>query len=400
MRHLLALAFAIISGLAAATGARAQAQAEVTIPIALVTEERDRRLPISRLSILPADAGARGAELAIADNNTTGRFTKQSFALKPYKLAKGGDPKALVEQIAKDGVGLVVADARAETLLAMADAATGKPMLLMNVSAEDIRLRDEDCRANVAHIAPSLDMLTDALTQFLVWKKWARWFLLAGSNPPDIAYADALRRSAKKFGAKIVVEKSYDVKDASAQTDSGHAQVQKQLAVLTQTSTEYDVLVVADQSEIFGPYVPFRGWSPRPVAGTSGLFAASWHPAHEQWGATQMQNRFATLAGRTLTPLDYHAWLAVRSVGEAATRAKSGEFGPIRDYILGKDFAIAAFKGQKLNFRPWNLQMRQPIAVATFELPVSWSPQEGFLHQRTEVDTLGLDEPETKCKLR
>ena len=398
MRHFLALAFVIICGGATTTGALAQA--DVTIPIALISEERERFLPISRLSMLPPDAGTRGAELAINDNNTTGRFTKQSFTLKPYKLAKGGDPKALIDQVARDGIGLVLADARAETLLSMADAASGKPMLLMNIGAKETRLRDVDCRANLAHVAPSLDMLTDALTQFLVWKKWSRWFLLSGANPEDIAYADALRRSAKKFGARVVTEKSYDVKDASARTDSGHAQVQQQLAVLTQTSTEYDVLMVADESEIFGPYVPFRSWSPRPVAGTSGLTAASWHPAHEQWGATQMQNRFTALAGRTMLPLDYHAWVAVRAIGEAATRVKSGEFSAIRDYILGKEFGIAAFKGQKLSFRPWNLQLRQPIVVATFELPVSWSPQEGFLHQRAEVDTLGIDEPETKCKLR
>jgi hypothetical protein len=28
------------------------------------------------------------------------------------------------------------------------------------------------------------------------------------------------------------------------------------------------------------------------------------------------------------------------------------------------------------------------------------SPQPGFLHQHSEVDTLGIDEPESKCKLQ
>jgi ABC transporter substrate binding protein (PQQ-dependent alcohol dehydrogenase system) len=74
--------------------------------------------------------------------------------------------------------------------------------------------------------------------------------------------------------------------------------VQQQMAVFTQITDDYDVAVVADESEIFGPYLPFRTWSPRPVAGTSGLVPMSWHPAHEQWGATQMQNRFHRLAGR------------------------------------------------------------------------------------------------------
>jgi len=31
---------------------------------------------------------------------------------------------------------------------------------------------------------------------------------------------------------------------------------------------------------------------------------------------------------------------------------------------------------------------------------LSVSPQEGFLHQTSELDTLGLDKPETKCRLK
>jgi ABC transporter substrate binding protein (PQQ-dependent alcohol dehydrogenase system) len=370
------------------------------IPIAIIKAERDRPLPISRLNAVPGDAGVRGAELAVKDNNTTGRFTKQSFSLKRYDLPKSGDAAALIEQIANEGTSLVLVDGSAERLIALADAARGKPLLLFNLGASDARLREEDCRANVIHIAPSRAMLTDALAQFLVLKKWTRWFLISGANQDDKAYADAVRNSAKKFGARIVAEKLYADSDATTRTDTGHTQVQQQMAVFTQISTEHDVIVVADESEIFGPFVAYRSWSPRPVAGTSGLVPMSWHAAHEQWGATQIQNRFFTLAGRVMTPLDFHGWLAARAVGEAATRTKSGAFGAIRDYLLGSDFGVAAFKGQKVSVRPWDLQLRQPIAVATTELPVSWSPQPGFLHQRSELDTLGIDAPESKCKLR
>lgn len=370
------------------------------VRIGFVKAERDRQIPISRLHILPDDAGLRGAELAIADNNTTGRFTKQSFELKSYALPKGGDAAALVAEIAKDGIGFVLVDAEAAPLLALSDAARGSDMLLFNLDATDTSLRAEDCRANIVHVAPSRDMLADALAQFLVLKQWTRWFLISGANQPDKAFADALRQSAKKFGAQIVEEKAYAVTDASARTDSGHAQVQQQMASFTQVTANHDVLVVADESEIFGPYLPFRTWHARPVAGTSGLMPMSWHPANEQWGATQMQNRFQRLANRFMTSRDYHGWLAARAVGEAATRAKSAEFAPLRDYLLGGEFGVAAFKGQKVSIRKWNQQVRQPVAVATTELPVSWSPQPGFLHQHAEVDTLGIDEPENRCTLQ
>jgi ABC transporter substrate binding protein (PQQ-dependent alcohol dehydrogenase system) len=146
--------------------------------------------------------------------------------------------------------------------------------------------------------------------------------------------------------------------------------------------------------------VPFRTYDPRPVAGTAGLTATSWHPAHEQWGATQMQNRFQRFAKRFMWPVDYQAWVAVRAIGEAATRLHSGAFGPVNDYIRGKDFNLAAFKGQKVTFRRWDGQLRQPILITGPDLPVSSSPQAGFLHKDAEVDTLGVDEPETKCRFK
>ena len=65
--------------------------------------------------------------------------------------------------------------------------------------------------------------------------------------------------------------------------------------------------------------------------------------------------------------------------------------------MLSDKFEIAAFKGQKLTFRTWNGQLRQPLFVATDKLHVTVSPQPGFLHRKSELDTLGIDEPETKC---
>ncbi len=127
----------VTAGVTIMVGEARAATEAVTIPIALVKAERDRLLPISRLNIVPDDAGLRGAELATTDNNTTGRFTKQSFSLKRYDLPKSGDAAALIEQIANDGIGFVLVDASAERLLALADAARGKPMLLFNLEARE-----------------------------------------------------------------------------------------------------------------------------------------------------------------------------------------------------------------------------------------------------------------------
>jgi ABC transporter substrate binding protein (PQQ-dependent alcohol dehydrogenase system) len=101
-----------------------------------------------------------------------------------------------------------------------------------------------------------------------------------------------------------------------------------------------------------------------------------------------------------MTAHDMQAWTAVRMIGEAAARTSSGDSGKMLAYIKSPEFSIAAFKGQKLTIRDWNLQLRQPILLFDGRNTVSVSPQEGFLHQVSELDTLGLDRPETKCKLK
>ena len=145
------------------------------------------------------------------------------------------------------------------------------------------------------------------------------------------------------------------------------------------------------------PIVPFRTWMPRPVAGTAGLIPSGWHPASEQWGGTQIQNRFEKATGRRMLSKDMAAWTAVRIVGEAATRTHSADRQRSKPSSAADEFSIAAFKGQKLTFRNWNWQLRQPIFLGDGRSVVSTSPQEGFLHQFSELDTLGVDQPETKC---
>jgi ABC transporter substrate binding protein (PQQ-dependent alcohol dehydrogenase system) len=219
-----------------------------------------------------------------------------------------------------------------------------------------------------------------------------------GPTEQDKLYADALRRSAKRFGAKIVEERTFQYDSGSRRTDGGFEQVQQQIPTFTQNAPDYHVLVVADEGNLFGDYLPYRTWDARPVAGTAGLTAESWHPAIELWGGTQFQNRFKRLADRTMRPIDYNAWLAVRMVGEAASRTKSADYKDLIGYIKGPNFDVAGFKGVGLSLRNWNGQIREPILVTTPKMLVSVSPQQGFLHQSSELDTLGVDKPETKCQ--
>jgi ABC transporter substrate binding protein (PQQ-dependent alcohol dehydrogenase system) len=381
---------------ALATSAQAADPAEVRIGYLRLT------VPKITLSLLqmPADNdGVAGALVAIDDNNTTGKFLNQRFTLEEVRLKDKDDPAAAAAALADRGVSLVVADLPAEELLKAADAARARGLTLFNAGAIDDSLREQDCRANVIHTAPSRSMLADGLAQYLAWKQWRRWLLVVGSHPADKLFAEALKRAARRFGARIVAERVFEDTGGARRTDSGVVQVQRQIPVFTQEAPAYDVLVAADESEVFANYLPYRTWDPRPVAGSAGLVPVSWDASHGQWGAYQIQNRFMARFSRRMTALDMQAWSAVRMIGEAASRAKSAETKDVVAYLKGPEFALAAFKGQRLTLRDWNLQLRQPILLADGRMVVSVSPQEGFLHQVSELDTLGVDRPESKCKL-
>lgn len=368
-----------------------------TIAAALLRVEHERPLPISRLDLPPEDLGFAGARLGTADNNTTGSFMGQDFTLAEFS-APPDEAVAALEQAMAGGSSFIVTMANAETTLALADAA-GDRALVLNALAPDDLLRGEKCRANLLHLAPSRSMLTDALAQFLAVKRWGDWFLIEGTHPGDALLADAYRGSAKKFGQRIVEERLYEDTGGARRTDSGHVQVQAQMPVFTQEAADHDVVVAADENEVFSSYLPYHTWDPRPVAGSAGLTPTTWHPAHEAWGATQVQRRFEEAAGRRMWPEDYNAWMAVRVLGEAATRTQASDYPTLLDYILGPEFELAAFKGQAVTFRPWDGQLRQPVLLANDNVVVSVSPQDQFVHQVSHLDTLGSDEPETACAI-
>ena len=360
----------------------------------------EKKATISLLDYPPDNDGVAGARLALEDNNTTGKFLNQRFVMEEARVKDGTDPTDTILRLADHGISFFIVDLSADMLLKAAEAGRGRGLVFFNAGAIDDRLREEDCRADVIHTAPTRSMLADGLAQYLVFKRWLRWLLVVGSHETDKLFADAIRRSAGRFGAKIVQERVFEDTGGERRTDSGLVQIQRQIPLFLQGAPAHDVVVAADESEVFASYLPYRTRDPRPVAGSAGLIPKSWDAAHDQWGANQLQNRFMQSFSRRMTALDMQAWSAARMIGEAATRVKSGDPHTILAYLKGPDFGLAAFKGQKLTLRDWNLQLRQPILLADGRTIVSVSPQEGFLHQFSELDTLGIDRPETKCRLK
>ncbi len=373
--------------------------AELSVTITYLGREEEPKVPLSLVEPILADEGLRGVQQGVADNETTGRFLKHHYTLKERLLPRDADLAAAFAEAVAAGERLFVVDLKAEDLVKLAPLADQAGALLLNSRAEDDVLRTSQCFKSTFNVAPSRAMKADALLQYLVWKRWTRLFLIAGSHPEDKLLAEAYRHSARKFGAKIVAERTYEDTGGARRTDTGHVQVQTQMPVFTQGAPEFDVIVAADEADVFAEYLPYRTWDARPVTGSAGLVPSNWSRVHEQWGGTQLQRRFEKVTGRPMTERDYNAWLAVRAIGEAVTRSQNAEPAALHDYMLGPSFEVGGFKGQGLSFRRWNQQMRQPILLVTPRMLVSVSPQDQFLHQRTPLDTLGFDEPESSCHL-
>jgi len=371
---------------------------EGAVQIGWLSEAIKRSLPLSYLDQPPGDEGIQGARLGIDDNNTTGRFTGQSFALIESIVPEGGDLAAGLRQLGARGARLVVTDLAAPQLLSVTGMPEAQGITFFNTGSADDRLRGEDCRADILHLLPSRAMLADALVQYLVAKRWQDLLLVVGHGEGDHEFAADIRHAAQKFQAHIVQEKPWTFIPGARRTDTGHFAIQAEVARFTQ-GISYDVLVVADEEDEFGDDLSYRTFDPRPVAGTQGLVPSAWARPHEQWGATQLQERFLHQAKRWMTDRDYAAWMAVRAIGEAATRSKSVDPAAIVSFMRGDRFELAAYKGARLSFRSWDGQLRQPILLADARSLVSVSPQPGFLHQFSELDTLGIDQPETKCRM-
>lgn len=369
----------------------AAAQADTTLSIGYLSVEAPRPPVLSNLDPMPDDLGVAGAILGIGDNNTTGRFLGQIYTLSPKAVGLGDDAVAAARVLLAQSPYLVL-DAPPKVQLAIADLPEARGAILFNTSAGDEALRDTDCRRNLLHTLPSYAMRTDALAQVFVEKRWTDLVMISGGQDSDIAYAQAMRTSLAKFGLKLSAEKNWL---ANADMRRNAAQ---EVPLFTQDFGDYDALIVADEAGDFGRYILYNTWAARPVVGSEGLSAVTWSPVIEQWGAAQLQSRFFKSAAREMEPQDYAAWAAVRTLGEAMTRTTSNDPKTLRDYILSDRFELAGFKGRPMTYRSWNGQLRQPIAVVHPRAMVAQAPLEGFLHRGNELDTLGLDKPESKCE--
>ena len=364
-------------------------------------KEYPEPLPLSYAEKPIPDKGIQGARLMLKEANQAGNFVGNAFELIEALVPKDGDVVAKAMELLASGERFFITDLEPADLLAVADLPEAKDAVIMNIRSSATKLRQEDCRINVFHVIPDYAMRADALAQYLIWKKWPKWFVIRRDTPEDQDYLAMVKRSAARFGGKVVKDKVYDLPPGARNLDSGHQQIQAQIPMETEEAPEHDVVWVINSDDDFGDYLMYRTYLPRPVVGTQGLQATSWDKSYTESGAMHFQNAIPRLAKRPPVERDYAAWLGFRALADSAM--KSGKTTPqeVKAYMLSDQFKLEGFKGQAMSFRTWDHQMRQPIVLGGgTRVPVSTSPQEGFLHPTNVTDTLGFDQPETKCKFK
>jgi len=333
-----------------------------------------------------------GARLAMDDLLMVGRALGIEFELVSARAENSEMFVGEIEKLRTErGARFVLIDAGANTVKAAAQGARGGDVLLLNVSSEADALRASDCFAHLMHLMPSTAMRTDALMQYVVARKWRDVLVLEGPDARDADMVRALERSAKRFGARIVAKRPFVLGNDPRERD------QNNLALLT-AGAIYDVVFVADESREFSRFLPYQALSPRPVIGAAGLTAEAWHWAWDRDGGPNLSRRFRRMAQRPMRGEDWAAWIGVKSIIEAVLRTKSTDFAAVTKHLKSGDFRVDGSKGQALGFRPWDNQLRQPIQLATLDAVIAQAPFAQFLHRSENLDTLGVDRPESGCR--
>jgi len=119
--------------------------------------------------LLPADTEkatevSRGAALGLDDANALATLFGKRLRIETEADRPGGQAGRALGRAGTLAVVGGVGPGGGETLLQVA--ADGTPAL--NIGAPDDRLRNESCERRLFHVAPSVAMYVDALTQFLV----------------------------------------------------------------------------------------------------------------------------------------------------------------------------------------------------------------------------------------
>jgi ABC transporter substrate binding protein (PQQ-dependent alcohol dehydrogenase system) len=317
--------------------------------------------------------------------------------LEVASVKSAEEARAAADKLVRAGAAALVADLPAPWLLAVAGPGAGAGIAVFNSGEPQDALRQQDCRANLLHTLPSERMRSDALAQWLVARRWNKVLLLRGPLAEDAARAASAKAALARFRLQLVAERPF-----KASADPRERALANPLLLTGQA--DYDVVWVVDSDGEFARALPYRTALARPVVGDGGLAALAWAPNFERFGAPQLARRFQRAHARTMTAQDWAAWMAGKSIVQAALavngRGARTNAAALLAALGAADFELDGFKGTTLSLRPWDRQLRQPMLLTDGLGVVGIAPLDGVLHPKNNLDTLGADAPEKLCTPR
>lgn len=341
----------------------------------------------------------RAAELALFESATSFSIFDISPTLNTIDLDSSADYRTQLAGIKSES--MVIVDTPEETFIELAKILNEMNLVTVNVRHSNSDLRENLCLETLYHTIPSDHMYFDALVQFLIYSNWRKVLVVHGPSDIDHARTKILNQSLSKFGA--------DVSDVREFTLSHHPDDRdKNKPEFLTGGASYDVVVVIDTARDYGRYIQYKTRRARPVIGDIGLMPRGWHRTLERYGAPQLNERYRAFKGEEELPAseamsdaEFATWSAIKLITNSLNTIEGmdGDSLNVSAILKHPDAQVDLYKGTRGSIRSWNHQLRQPILLTTSDAVIAVAPMPKFLHPEHYVDTLGLDEPESKCQL-
>jgi ABC transporter substrate binding protein (PQQ-dependent alcohol dehydrogenase system) len=359
-----------------------------TLMLGVVERANDPRLEPERLASAylghPGGAIRDGVEVALKESKFALDAAGLAWKIAVEAPANAAEARAAARRLEKAGAQVLIADLPADDLVALAQAT---PLPVFNVGEAADALRQQQCGPTLFHVLPSERMRADALSQHLASRRWMRVLLLHGQTEQDKARLAVVQASVQRHGLKLAAVRPFELS-----TDPRKRQAAN--ALLLTSGVDHDVVWVVDSDGEFARSLPYRVSLPRPVVGDAGLVALAWAPHFERYGAPQLARRFERAAHRPMLDTDWAAWMAAKTVVQAALNKPQSALSKAS---LNAD-AFDGFKGVRVSYRAWDRQLRQPLLLTDGQGVVGMAPVEDVMHPTNVLDTLGADAAEGLCK--
>ncbi|QQR40016.1 ABC transporter substrate-binding protein [Devosia rhizoryzae] len=272
---------------------------------------------------------------------------------------------------------------------ALAEIAARAKIPFFNVGETSDAFRRDASSPYLFHIEASDAMYLDALAQLAVQQGHKRWLVVSDNSDRGVALSQRAELAAQKAGCTIV--ETVELPAASpvyfAEIEDMAAVDADVIVVLINYQDFFTLTVQMEEEGITTPILTF----PHTITQTRDFVAASrgrlsvlspkrhvalWETTRTEFGADdfnlQVQARFSE-------PADPTAWAsfhAIKIILEAAIAAGSTDADAMVAYLEDPQTTFDVLKGPGVSFRPWDHQLRQPLAVVDVRNDVVWRERE------------------------